>query len=212
MNFIRSIKEFLKDPKKKSLTMFVLYFIFFVFVYIILSGSSSEPIKVDEKKEEKGIESYEYIYKITDNDKVINIFGTYSKNKEVFNIDGTNYYKENNIVYLSSNKEIQDLDFSYLNYYSYSNIEKLINESTFIVDVTYNDGSKKSTYEISIDKYNNFINQLDTTQTNLDLKVTLIVDKNKYINHITIDLQNYYGYPYNIDITYNNINNIKSLE
>ena len=103
MDFIRSIKEGLKDPKKRSITMFVLYFIFFIFVYIVLhSADSKSNIIVDDELDE--VESYEYIYKIIDNNTVTNIEGTYNKNRELFNIDGINYYKEDDIIYLGSDK------------------------------------------------------------------------------------------------------------
>ena len=151
MDFIRSIKEGLKDPKKRSITMFVLYFIFFIFVYIVLhSADSKSNIIVDDELDE--VESYEYIYKIIDNNTVTNIEGTYNKNRELFNIDGINYYKEDDIIYLGSDKSnIVENTFPFLNYYKYSSIQKLIDLSTFINEVTYNDDSKKSNYEITID-------------------------------------------------------------
>ena len=41
MNFINSIRENLKDPKKKSLTQLVLYLIFFIFVFVLLSSGNT---------------------------------------------------------------------------------------------------------------------------------------------------------------------------
>ena len=213
MDFIRSIKEGLKDPKKRSITMFVLYFIFFIFVYIVLhSADSKSNIIVDDELDE--VESYEYIYKIIDNNTVTNIEGTYNKNRELFNIDGINYYKEDDIIYLGSDKSnIVENTFPFLNYYKYSSIQKLIDLSTFINEVTYNDDSKKSNYEITIDKYLDFIdNKYSCDEINCNIISTITVEEDKYIKHVLIDLQNYYGYVYNIDITYNNINNIKELK
>ena len=49
MKFIKVVRENLKNPKKKSLTLLVLYAIFFIFVFAVLH---SVPTKDDNNIEE----------------------------------------------------------------------------------------------------------------------------------------------------------------
>ena len=68
MNYFNKVKEYLKDPKKKSLTLLGIYIVFFIFVFAITSGSSEpQSIKSFEEKEEisfldnyKEMKGYEY--------------------------------------------------------------------------------------------------------------------------------------------------------
>ena len=41
---MRNIIEALKDPKKRSLAMFGIYFIFFIFVFVVLNIADSKPV------------------------------------------------------------------------------------------------------------------------------------------------------------------------
>ena len=110
MNFFRSIKESLKDPKKKSITLLVFYLIFFIIVFILFGISDSKKNNyVPISKEENKIEKEEYFYKysiitddsiteynILDNDKY-----RYDALKELINksISKTTYKEDNKIVY-----------------------------------------------------------------------------------------------------------------
>lgn len=215
MNF-RSIMESLKDPKKKSLILFGLYFIFFVFVYIVLNSNDSVPYDVVDEtyKSNLNVDSYEYIYKITNNQTTSYIEGTYNKGEETFSIDGINYYKKDDKIYIND-EEVTTIDenINYTNYYRYSNIEKLLENANIINEITYNDESKKITYQFTIDKYFDIMNiEYSCDVINCEAVSSVTIESSEYMNNILIDLQNFYGYQYNIDISYININKIKELK
>ena len=56
MNYLKELKEKLKDPKKKAFAQFALYGIFFIIVFVLLSGgngvSPTSPIKTKESATE----------------------------------------------------------------------------------------------------------------------------------------------------------------
>ena len=84
----------------------------------------------------------------------------------------------------------------------------MIQNSEFVEKTTYKDGREKTIYSISIDKYFDFmqqINSCDTKDCSL-INANITVDKLEYINSILIDLSNYYDYQYLINIKYFNIN------
>lgn len=209
----KTIKENLKDPKKKAITQLVLYGIFFIFVFALISSNdSSTPIK-EYIEEENSINSYEYIYKINNNNVITEVFGTIFNNEERFNYNNISYYKNNSIIYDSNNIEVLNpLNFD-TNIYSYQNIEKLINSSEFIEKTTYKDNSEKITYNINASNYFNSINDITSCSIKdcSTINISFIVEKTDNINHVQINLYEFYGYLYNIDIYYSNINNIEKI-
>lgn len=206
MNFIRNIKEGLKDPKKKSLTLLGIYAVFFIFVFILIKmgDSSSHTPSIIEEEKTNDVLSYEYSYKIYDNENILEILGTYKNKKDIFNYNGLNYTKENDIVYF--NNEPIEIDFD-IDKYKYNMIELLIDSSDS--KTTYKD-SNKTVYNITLDKYfslleeNSDCESIDCTIIN----IPITIEQDEFINYVLIDLSNFYGYKYNIEIKYSNINNV----
>ena len=202
MNFIKKIRENLKDPKKKSITLLGIYFIFFVLVFILLKMGDSSNYNYEYKEPEEKTFNYEYTYKITDNENIIDVYGTYSDNIDTFNYNGINYVKQNNVVYLD-NLPIE-LDFD-IDKYKYDKIELLTENSDS--ETTYKD-SNMIVYNLTADKYFNLL-VLENNCGAIDCKVINVlvtVEKEKLINYALIDLSNYYGYKYNVEIWYNSLN------
>ena len=89
MNFIKKIIENLKDPKKKSITLLVIYIIFFIIVFALINSRDSVDYNNDYSKEENETStikalSYDYIYRIYDNENIVEIKGTYKDNINSF--------------------------------------------------------------------------------------------------------------------------------
>ena len=94
MGFIRKIKEFLSDPKKKSLTLLGMYGVFFIFVFIFLNSGSNSNANYSEyinEEQTDEVRNYEYIYKINNNDVITEINGTLKDNIDTFNYNNLNY-------------------------------------------------------------------------------------------------------------------------
>lgn len=218
MNFIKSIKEGLKNPKTKSLTMLGIYFVFFLFVFILLNSAenkNNEPI-IEEKKKStidnyQTMESYQYKFNYINNGLSNIIEGTYFKDTTLFNYNNNKYYFENDLIYIINNDS-----------YSLGNIEhnitKLFSKNLYniLVDLkevsttTYNDGTKEINYVMDSNKfYNYYYENISNYQNNIGVK---IVEKDNNINSIIFDLTNLNISLSRIEIEYYNINNISNLE
>ena len=207
MNYIKTIREWLKDPKKKALTQLGLYAVFFVFVFILIGmgNNSSTPNYVPEETN-KEVTNYEYIYKINNNEVINQITGTLNNSMDTFNYNGLNYIKKEGVVYLNNTPSTIDFD---VDRYKYKNIELLIENADS--KTTYTD-SKKIVYNMNIVEYFTLLNEVNNCSI-LDcsiINVPITVEKDNYVSYVLIDLSNYYGYKYIVEINYNNINKIST--
>lgn len=203
MKFFKGIRENLKDPKKKSLTLLGIYAIFFVFVFIVISaGDRDKTYNIPEPVTE--VSNYEYTYRINNNDVINEVIGTYKDSKDTFNYNGLNYVKENDLVYL--NNEVVEIDFD-IDDFKYSMIEQLIENSDSIT--TYKE-SNKVVYTMGVLKYFDLLKEeVDCENKDCNvINVSITVEKDTYIDKVLIDLSNYYGYKYTIEVVYDNINKI----
>lgn len=207
MNFLSKIKDNLKDPKKKAITKLSIYVIFFVIVFILigLGGNSEAPSYIPEENT-SAISSYEYIYKINNNEVINEITGTLNNNIDVFNYNGLNYIKKEGNIYLNNN--VVNIDFD-IDKYKYDKIQVLIENSDS--KTTYTD-SNKIVYNMNVNEYFTLLNELNDCSV-IDctiINVPITIESDDYISYVLIDLSNYYGYKYTIEINYKNINKIST--
>ena len=207
MEFIRKVREWLKDPKKKALTQLGLYAVFFIFVFILIGmgGNSSTPDYIKEATN-KEVTNYEYIYKINNNEVINEIVGTLNNSEDTFNYNGLNYVKKEGVTYLNNTPVTIDFD---IDRYKYKNIELLIQNADS--KTTYTD-SKKIVYNMNVVEYFTLLNEVNNCSV-IDctiISVPITVEKDDYISYVSIDLSNYYGHKYIVEINYNNINKIST--
>lgn len=216
MKYFKIIRDGLKDPKKKSLTLLGIYFIFFVFVYIVLNGSNSNQSSTAIVDKSIFSEYYNsisgYKYKITYNDLegLKTVEGTYCKDKSLFTYNGMKYYFENDLLYLIDN------DSYYLSNIEY-NVSKLFNKNLYTIlrdlkeesKTTYNDGTTEMNYSIDSNVLYNYLYDTTSEYSNLvNLKIIQSNDNiimNFNLTNLGINLSE-------INVEYSNINNIKDLE
>jgi len=207
MNFIKKVRENLKDPKKKALTQLALYAIFFVFVFILIGmGNNSNISNYVPEETNKEVTNYEYIYKVNNNEIINQITGTLNNNEDIFNYNGLNYVKKEGVTYLNNTPVTLDFD---VDRYKYKNIELLIENSDS--KTTYTDSSKV-VYNMNIVEYFTLLNETNNCSI-IDctiINVPITVEEENHINHVLIDLSNYYGHKYIVEINYNNINKIST--
>ena len=184
------IKEFLANPKKKSLTLIIIYAIFFVFVFLYIN--SSKPVDSNIIVNNKNnISSYEYIYEFNG----VKITGTYYNKKLVFNLDNTKYDIDESV-------DMKELNIDYpIIELSYNNIDKFLDSITYESKTEYKDGNTKYEYILNNQAFNDYF------KLNIeDEIVTIIVYEKDYINEIDVNSS------YKIHVNYNNINNITNIE
>jgi len=218
MKFLRSIKEGLKDPKKRSLTLLGLYAIFFIFVFIFLNSVPSKPnSQLPVKQEESAKENYKkmtsYSYKIIYTDKNLEnvIEGKYYSDTSLFTYKGNTYYYELDSLYYIDNNSYYLTNIEY-------NIKKIFNNNlSSILDslqeesvTTYNDGRKKTNYIMDANSFNKYYFEIESNyESNIGIEIT---EKDKFITSILIDLTSLNMNLNKIEIEYNDINKINSLD
>lgn len=216
VEYIKKIKEFLKDPKKKALTQLGIYIIFFIFVFILLNSSDEINNNVLEEKIKSSIDIYEdmkgYTYKVvyTNVDKVDIIEGTYYKDKSLFNYNNLKYYYEDSLYVIS--------DYSYTNTVIEYNISKIfsnnfiniINKLEEVSETKYKDGTVEKNYTISANEIYRYL--FDTEYVYEELVNVNITEYENQIQKITIDLSSLNINLLKIEIEYSNIDNIEDLE
>ena len=199
LDFIKTIRENLKDPKKKAITQLVLYVIFFAIVFMLLANANDNYTPyVGNDNNSNEITEYNYVININENNIITNITGIYSNEKETFSYNNTEY----NISDIINNVIENPVKYLVSDYY-YDNIKKLINKSEFIKTTTYKDDSKETTYNIKVSDY--FINSNYECINNCDNVIVITVYEKEYIDNVVIDLTSVNNYNYLIDIKYENI-------
>lgn len=217
MNYIKMIRENLKDPKKKALTQLGLYFIFFLVVFILLrSAGSYNSIPSENVTPQTPIEKYEemkgYTYKVTytNIDKTDIIEGTYYDNKSLFTFNNFKYYYEDSLYLI-------DNDTYYLNNIEY-NISKVFNKnlSSIIKELEeeskteYKDGTIVTNYIIDSNKMYKYLYELEGTYTNL---VSVSIKENESeIHNIVIDLSNLGLNLIKIEVEYMYLDQVTNLD
>lgn len=88
LDYIKAIREGLKDPKKKAITKLILYAIFFAFVFMLISNSENRTnYKPDTEFDENIVYSYNYTYNINENNVLKQIIGKSYDENDSYNYD-----------------------------------------------------------------------------------------------------------------------------
>ena len=196
IKFIKQIKEALKDPKKKAITSLVLYLLFFVFVYFIITSASDNISYIPDDTEEKM--NYNYVIDIDENNIKTVVNGVYS-DIESFNYNNATYTIKDNLIYLNDVVVDNPIKYNITDYY-YDSINELIKKSEFIEKTTYRDNNTKTVYNIKVSDFFNNTNYecLDNCLND----IVISVYEESYIYNVIIDLTSVNNYKYIIDIKY----------
>ena len=208
--YYNKFKEFRKDPKKRSISLIILYGIFFLFVIIYIRGNNS--VNNIEQKEEvnntENVTNYEYSYEINVDDDIINVDGIFLDNKELFEIDNIKYFIQDNKIFLNNQNEEVSLNYPLI-HLNYNSLKKFINSFAYESKTEYKDSNTKYEYNIN----NNEVAKFFEEDNNNDGLTNIIVYESEFINKIEINLSNYYNKnKYIITVNYNNINNISNIQ
>ena len=183
---IELIKKLWANKRTKSLSILIIYFIFFSFVFLLIFNGSHSYKKPNIEEDEKNIIEDNQEIKLEDiTNYKLEFIGednfTYDSLTNQIFYDGT-YYEIDNIPEIISKYD--------LNIFIPSNISKLLEvgilESTNYID-------KSDTHIIKISDFERIIYNNEIIN---DEYIKII----KYDTKIVVDLSNYYGYVVNIEL------------
>jgi len=216
---VKGIIEWFKDPKnglkRKSLIQLILWIIFIIIVFIIMNAQQGNN-KVDSYEDfiekEKTDEKYDddlvvknYEFEIKTPDTVIE--GTFFDDYFEIIDEYDKYILKENIWYVDGEEIDNPLELN-IEKFDYNSINNFLNTLEPFSNKSYEDGSFNKTYNISLTEFNTYYSDPNILSDESIINIEIEAKKD-YINLIKIDLSNYYRYEYVIEITYDNINNIK---
>ena len=183
---IELIKKLWANKRTKSLSILIIYFIFFSFVFLLIFNGSHSYKKPNIEEDEKNIIEDNQEIKLEDiTNYKLEFVGednfTYDSSTNKIFYDG-NYYEVNNIPEIISKYDLA--------IFSPSNISKLLEVGT-LESTNYID--KSDTFVIKISDFERIIYNNEIINDEY-IKIT------KYESKIVVDLTNYYGYVVNIEL------------
>ena len=215
MNNLRKVRESLKDPKKRSLTILGFYFIFFIFVFAFLNTAERPATIQSDNQEKTPIDHYSnmkgYNYKITytNINKVDVIEGSYYDNKSIFTYNNMKYYFEDSLYVIDNDTYyLGSIEYDVAKIFS-NNFNTIINNLEEESKTTYKDGTIITNYTVDSNMIYNYLYGLDSTYNNL-VSVS-ITEKENEIHNIVIDLTNLGLNLTKIEVKYSYLNEITDL-
>ena len=190
--YYQKFKEMRADPKLRSLTSLILWFIFFVIVILFARGLTSTRANLESTETQKTTLSdsnYEFTY--SNNSGVI--FGQTYDDKLEFMYGGNRYYYNGETVYLIQNQQATIMPTFDLNVLKINS--KMINN--LISNLTYNMDGEAKQYLVPL---SNFLNLYEVdVEADLSLANQYNIVINVYENEngiymYKLDLTNYYNY------------------
>lgn len=215
MNNLKKIRESLKDPKKRSLTILGFYFIFFIFVFAFLNTAERPAIVTSEPKEKTPFEYYSdmtgYNYKTTytNINKIDIIEGSYYDNKSIFTYNNIKYYYEDSLYVIDNDTYyLGNIEYNISKIFS-NNLSSLIEYLEEESKTSYKDGTIITNYTIDSNMIYNYLYGLESTYNNF-VSVSITENENK-IHKIVIDLTNLGLNLTKIEVEYSYLNEITEL-
>lgn len=194
--FFSKLRELWRIPKFKGIVQLVFWFIFFLVIALIFRSADNN---IPDVKVDTSVNSYEYNYQYKEDNNIIDISGTYYKDKQVFYMNNIKYYYLNNNYYLATTSNITEIPYA-INEWGYESIKNIIDNNSYSNKIEYEDNVRYE-YNVVSSVYNSYYN------TNYTNDITITVIKDEFIESASIN----YGFGI-VDIKYSNINKIKNLD
>lgn len=190
--YYQKFKEMRADPKLRSLTSLILWFIFFVIVILFARGLTSTRANLESTETQKTTLSdsnYEFTY--SNNSGVI--FGQTYDDKLEFMYGGNRYYYNGETVYLIQNQQATIMPAFDLNVLKINS--KMINN--LIGNLTYNMDGEAKQYLVPLSNFLNLYEvdvEADLSLANQYNIVINVYENDNGIYMYKLDLTNYYNY------------------
>lgn len=195
------VRQFIKTPKGKALLFFGFYFIFFILIGTSFRGESSSGIESNSENNSsfdfnlKSITSnnFKFNYDIIVDDLVISYNGSKYDNKENFNIQEVNYYKENENYFINTNGVWLKCENPYLysQFYKSDNILSLLGNASYISKTEYDSGKNVYNFSLASATINKLFENNDLDIEEIPNEILVSVDEDGYVNKIKFKLDSY---------------------
>lgn len=199
---LNELKKILKDKRKKSLVILVMYAIFFALIFLAIQLGTTPNYKLTGVLEDfRALNNYNYSYTIAKDDDVEVVYGKRFEEKrqliygdEVFNFESGKLL----------GFPIAEIDISKL---EFNNIYLLISMG----EQTFKDNMME-VYELPLSRFIKFMNNVNITSD--EVVIIRVIYPGGNLSQIDLDLTNYVNYnqskfeSYSISINYNNIGNV----
>ena len=185
---IEFIKSLCSNKRTRALAILVLYGIFFIFVFALISSGETGPRKQLDGQLDESLENETTEFDLADiTNYFVEVIG-----EDNFTYDSsTNLIMYNNEIYLAEEKPIDLVDYD-LEIFKPVNIAKLLEAS--VLEST-NHIEKTNTYLLKISDFEIIMYNNEIINDN-NIEIITYEDNSKII----IDLSNYYGYLVNIEL------------
>lgn len=229
-SFFRTFKEAWDNPRLRAIITLGFYVVFFlfVFIYIFVMESIGQNSGIKSLQEAdpfmayQSMKSYEYTYDITSTDGVNSlnhkILGVHTENLDSFSINNYKFYIQDNVIYSKiEGVQITDILPIDLMMLTPSNLSNYFVNDYLTNKTTYENGDMKAEFSIPVYNFNIAFLQ-GTLLDNPNYVIITVYIEDNHIQRLSINLDELMKLVdvtiqnYTIDITYNNINNIKSVE
>lgn len=191
------LKELRKKPYGKSVFFFSFYFIFFVVIFLILFLGGNKDI--EEEKETNGviyrnpvIYNYSFNYKVTLDNNVYEYIGNKKSSIIEYKYNNNEYYNEGNKSYIKNEewKEVEN-PIKVADYLSEQVINKILQSAYLESKTTYDNGDVAYNLLISSNTINSLVYGENTDIEETPNKIIVSLNKNKFINSISYNLDSY---------------------
>ncbi len=196
---VEVFKKLRKSPRGRALIFFGVSFLFFLFIAIyarIVGPHSIENMYKSVSIEDTlfgDLKNYTYEVKVNLDGKTTVINGKVSEETEVFTYNNINYYVVDTRVYnlVDGQMNITSNPNPYYRITNTNTISKLIKNSYLDSTTTYHDGSSVYNYMMDTNNLNEIISKNKTDIESKMNKLVIKVSKDKLINTINYELNDY---------------------
>ena len=196
-NVFGFLKELRKKSYGKSIFFFGFYFIFFIVIFLmIFLGGNKEG---EEEKETNDviyrnpiIYNYSFNYKVTLDDKTYEYIGNKKNSIFEYKYNNNEYYTEDKKSYIKDSewKEIEN-PIKIYEFLEEQNINKILQMAYLESKTTYDNGDVSYNLLVSSNTLNLLVYGEKTDIEEVPNKIVVSMNKNKYINSISYNLDNY---------------------
>lgn len=202
-DFIEKLEELKKTRYGKAILFFGFYFIFFLVIVVGIRFGSKAPLsrydeyengnskynfKVDKLLED----NFNFDYVITLDGNSYEYVGVRNNNRELFNYNEYNYYKDESGCYVGGTSWIKGDDpYLYSEFLDVNKIIELLALATYKAKTSYDSGAESYIFMISSNTINQHLYGINSDYFEVPNEIVVDTDTSNVINTLEFNLDSY---------------------